>query len=416
MNERKAYELDEGITQELTADGHFAGVEAEQEGQEPQEPFDPEQISIDGKIVPMETLIRRLLQGSIRLAPSFQRKEVWDLQRKSRLIESMMLNIPLPMFYVAADEKGNWDVVDGLQRLTTIKEFTLGNVYIEKRDPQMRGKGLRLQHLEFWGEKYNSLTFSELPEPLRNRILETEFRFTIINPGTPEEVKRNIFKRINTGGMPLTQQEIRHALYQGKSTKLLEELVETQAFLKATSHSVDDSRMAAREIVLRFLAFSIQNHDLYPKTSDMDIFLSDTMRIINLMPELSKLQLKKIFKKSDIPVLNFTDIETLKNRFNIAMERSYLIFVGHAFRKSYANFRRSPINKTLFEVWSNLLSDLSSDEFKHLADNKSSFQQEYHNLLDDYYFVNIISRDSWKYSGVLERYKKLKGLLDKYIK
>ena len=197
----------------MAADGTEAGVEFEDEQIDSHEPFDPEKISIDGKGVPMETL---------------QRKEVWDIQRKSQLIESLMLAIPIPMFYVAADEKGNWDVVDGLQRLSTIREFVLGDDYLKTKDEMQKGNGFKLKGLEYWGEKYNGLKFKNLHEKLSNRILETEFRFTIINPGTPEEVTRNIFKRINTGGMPLTSQEIRHALYQGVSTELLEYLSKTK--------------------------------------------------------------------------------------------------------------------------------------------------------------------------------------------
>ncbi|MEN6349133.1 MAG: DUF262 domain-containing protein [Syntrophomonas sp.] len=402
------------IQEELSASGSFSGVEAESEGVDLQEPFDPKKISIDGKLVTMDALLRRIVQGTIRLAPAFQRKEVWDLERKSRLIESMMLNIPLPMFYVAADEKGNWDVVDGLQRLTTIKEFILGTEYIQTREAESKGKGFRLKNLEFWGEKYDGSIFNALPEEMINRILETEFRFTIINPGTPEEVKRNIFKRINTGGMPLTSQEIRHALYQGKSTILLEKLASEGYFLEATYHSVDDSRMAARELILRFLAFSIQDYVEYPRASDMDAFLSNNMRIINVMPELSNADLHKIFKKSDIPKIRYNDIEILKARFERAMTRSTVLFGVHAFRKSYGNYRRTPINKTLFEVWGNTLADLSIEEFQILKGNKEKFLADYSTMLNNEDFAAVISRDSWKYSGVQSRYKLIKELVDKF--
>lgn len=414
MNTEKAYSLDEKLKQELSADGHFAGVESDQEEMDPQEPFDPEQISIDPKVVAMDTLIRRLLQGSMRLAPPFQRKEIWDLERKSQLIESLMLKIPIPMFYVAADEKGNWDVVDGLQRLTTIRDFILGDEFITRQNKD-RGKGFALKHLEFWGDKYEGLIFKDLPELIRNRILETEFRFTVINPGTPEEVKRNIFKRINTGGMPLTSQEIRHALYQGTSTILLAELVEDVAFKQATDESVNDSRMAGRELVLRFLAFSIREYKDYPRTPDMDAFLSDTMRIINIMPELPNRELRRIFKNSDIPQLRFTDISELKQRFYKGMKRAYRLFGKHTFRKSYGSYRRSPINKTLFEVWGNLLADLDRDSVESLISNKKAFEKEYHNLLNDADFIDNISRNSWKYSGVNSRYKTLKSIIDEFI-
>lgn len=415
MNQKKNnFTSTENFKQDLAADGHPAGVEDSQEEKEPQDPFDPEKISIEPKVVAMDTLIRRLQQGSIRLAPAFQRKEIWDSERKSQLIESLMLKIPIPMFYVASDEEGHWDVVDGLQRLTTIKEFILGNDYMKTRDKERKGQGFKLKSLEFWGDKYDGYIFNELPDLLQNRILETEFRFTIINPRTPEEVKRNIFKRINTGGMPLTPQEIRHALYQGQSTELLSELVETDVFKKATAESVDDSRMVARDLILRFLAFSIRSYKNYPKNSDMDTFISDTMRLINIMPELPERELEKIFKNDSTPPLNCYDIKELKLRFTNAMKRAYCLFQDHSFRKSYGKNKRSPINKTLFEVWGNILADLDDDKFKCLMENKNNFSEEYQNLLREQNFVNSISRDSLKYPEVQSRYDKLTKIVNKY--
>lgn len=410
-NETTVKEVDE----DLTADGHLSGVELDSES-EPQDPFDPEQISIDTKVVPMDTLIRRILQGSIRLAPAFQRNVVWDLERKSRLIESMMLNIPLPMFYVAADEKGNWDVVDGLQRLTTIKNYILGEDFLKSREESQRGRGFRLASLEFWGSEFDNKTFKELDTDIVNRILETEFRFTIINPGTPEVVKRNIFKRINTGGMPLTLQEIRHALYQGQSTNILLELSHNQQFQFATGGSVDDSRMAARELVLRFLSFSLRSHKDYSKASEMDTFLSDTMRIMNVLPNPSQSDLLKIFKTKPYPTIRYNDIPSLKRRFITGMQRSFEIFSNHAFRRSAGGQRRSPINKTLFEVWGNLLSDLTSDQHALLKKNRVSFLNQYEStLLSDAGFIDIISRDSWKYTAVQNRYDKLGNFLSNYV-
>ncbi|QOW61697.1 DUF262 domain-containing protein [Treponema pedis] len=105
--------------------------------------------------------------GTIRLSPDFQRNEVWNITKKSQLIESLMLNIPIPMFYVAADENGNWDVVDGLQRFSTIRDFIVDN------------KPFALQNLEFWKE-YNDKKFEDLSPILYNRLLETQLLITII--------------------------------------------------------------------------------------------------------------------------------------------------------------------------------------------------------------------------------------------
>ncbi|WEH92677.1 DUF262 domain-containing protein [Acinetobacter soli] len=184
-----------GIQEELSELGEKIGIEVD-EDEDAIEPFNPEDISIQQKVVPMDVIIRRLKQKSIHLSPSFQRKDVWNATRKSRLIESIMLNIPLPMFYVAADENGTWEVVDGLQRLSAIRDFIIGD---------KNGSMLKLSNLEFLGEKFNGKTFVAIEndpkeQKLVNGIYEAEMRFTVINPGTPEAVKRNIFKRINTGG------------------------------------------------------------------------------------------------------------------------------------------------------------------------------------------------------------------------
>ncbi|MCW1289217.1 DUF262 domain-containing protein, partial [Acinetobacter baumannii] len=331
------------LKEELSESGEKIGIEAELE-EDTIQPFDPQEISIQQRNVAMDVIIRRLRQGSIQLAPSFQRKEVWNSTRKCRLIESLMLKIPLPMFYVAADEEGNWEVVDGLQRLSTIRDFIIGN-----KD----GVRLQLKNLEFLGSKYDGKTFAAIEndineQKLVNDIYETEMRFTVINPGTPEAVKRNIFKRINTGGMPLTSQEIRHALYEGKSSQLLQELTNSKEFLKTVGSKIDDSRMGASELILRLLSFMLIDRSFYK--SGMDNWLSDTMRIINLFPNPKDIQLIKIFQNTEMPILKLQTIDEIKSKFELAMLRSAIIFDGHAFRKSLpGDTRKSPINKSLFE-------------------------------------------------------------------
>jgi len=365
------------------------------------EPFNPELISIDTKKITMDTLIRRLNQGTIYLNPDFQRNYVWTIEKKCQLIESLMLKIPIPMFYVSADENGNYTVVDGLQRLSTIRDYIID-------------KKFRLQKLEFWGEQFDNVAFENLPTFIENRILETEFTFTVINSGTPEIVKRNIFKRVNRGGAPLTEQEIRNALYSGKSTILLKELASINEFLKVTNSSIKAIRMLDREFILRLLSFMLRDYSLYPKNGNMDGFLSDTLKIINSMPEMNSKDVKKI-SENLISEVKINDIEILKNKFTLAMKRSSNIFGEHAFRKSYYGKRKTPINKSLFEVWGVLLSEISEIKFENLKRNKEEFLNDYKaNFLKDYKFDEIISRNALKYNSVIERYTKMNNLLNKY--
>ena len=408
-------EIDEDEEKEFVP---FLDVEEEEEIYQP---YDTEKISIGTKIISMDSCLRRMEQGTIILTPDFQRKIVWNLEKKSKLIESLMLRIPIPMFYVSSDEKGIYSVVDGLQRLSTIRDFVLGEKYLDSQNIADKGNGFKLEKMEFWGDQYDGYIFNKLPTDIQNRILETEFTFTIINPGTPEEVKRNIFKRINTGGEHLTSQEIRNALYSGLSTSLLKKLAVKTEFLLATDYSVRTGRMMEQELILRSVAFWVRNQTSYPKNSDMDKFLSDTMRIINIMPNFQSKESNRLFKeesdkkesitKESILIQNIDELESL---FTKGMIRNKQLFGKHAFRKSYGKKRRTPINKALFEVWTVLLSHLNDNEYDMLLNNKKDFLSEYHRLLDDNSFNYIISRDSLKSNSVQERHKQLTSLLKKY--
>lgn len=378
--------------EERAADGSPAGIE--EEAITPF-PFDAEKISISNQVLSIEALIRRLNQGTV-YPPRIQRRgNLWDDGQQSRLVESMMLRIPLPLFYVAADDEDNWNVVDGLQRLTCIDRY-------------IRNQEFVLTDLEFMRE-YEGKKFKALPQKMQNRIFETQLSMAIINPSTPSEVQRNVFKRLNTGGLPLSAQEIRHALYYGFSATLLEELVESEGFKKATDHRVNDSRMSGREMILRFLAFFLRK-DQYPKNEDMDSFLSETMQLLNLMPEgLPEEKLQKVFgDKYEEKKLASQDIQEIKDYFYLAMQRAHSLFGRFAFRKSPPGMNyRTPINKSLFEAWSVVLARIPEDEFNQLLDKKEilsrHMRREMYELDSD--FENAISRNSHKMAGVVNRYK-----------
>ncbi|WP_186124266.1 DUF262 domain-containing protein [Burkholderia gladioli] len=391
MNQTKAAQ------EELADEGVTAGVEQEDsENFSTHEPFDPASISISSKVVALDTVLRRIRNSTIKLAPNFQRNYVWDAQRKSLLIESMMLRIPLPMFYVSEDKDGVWEVVDGLQRLTTIRDFILG--------PDNDGKGFALKGLEFWGELFDGRTFFDVEKKMNvaritNNIMEAELSFTIINPDTPEKVKRNIFKRINTGGMRLSAQEIRHALYQGEATNLLKDMVNSNVYKAVIGETVKDNRMAGRELAIRYLSFNIRGWRVFK--GDMDSFLSDTMRWIN--GDIS-LEAVKPYDRSRI-----------LSTFEMALARNKVIFGDHAFRRSRDAQRRTPVNKSLFELWMFCFSRISGNYFQAISSRKKEFLIKYYELLEyDDDFADSIGRHGGDLIGVKNRYAKIIELLNEF--
>ena len=430
------FSLDENIKQQIDIleerliRSKLSGVEVEQEDPD-LDPFDPNQIAINTKIVNVTDLMRRLEQQTIKLDPDFQRREVWDMERKCQLIESLLLKIPIPLFYVAADSSERWTVVDGLQRISAIRDHTLGKDYLDyklkkgeqsesKKIPQ-KGAGFPLKGLSFCADELEGKRMIDLEHDEKlikyyNRIVETNFTFVIIDPSTPEEVKFNVFKRINTGGMQLTSQEIRNALYGGPATRLLNELSATKEFKTATTCSVKDNRMEDKELILRFLAFHLRDPFKYGKTYNIDNWLSEAMIIINALPNLDNRDFKKLIAKGKVNKddILITSTDKLKKDFILAMCRGYNLFGEHAFRKSCPGQRRTPINKSLFETWGVLLSQLNETEYNNLVKSKNDLMKEYESILRDDRFIIDISRDSMKKTSVENRYTKIRNLINNY--
>lgn len=266
------------IAVELDSTGHSIGVEREMEDEEgPSEPFDPEKIDVTTRTPTVDLLLSRIRRNVLDLQPDFQRfAGIWTQQAQSRLIESMLLRIPLPTFYAAETDDERWVMIDGVQRLTTIARFV---------DPDSIGMPpLTLKKLEYLGKDYEEKRFSDLPGRLQTRLLETEVVVHLIRQGTPESVMFNIFARINTGGRPLSRQELRHALIPGRVRGLLRELTESEAYQKATLGSVRPERMDDREMVLRFIAFRLTGPEHYLR-QDFDDFLRDAMHKVNGLGE-----------------------------------------------------------------------------------------------------------------------------------
>lgn len=197
-------------------------------------PFDPSKIDIDMKTMELSSIIERLEYNEINMNTDFQRKSgLWTDVQKSQLIESLLLRIPIPAFYFDGGIKDNWLIIDGLQRITALKKFVIDG-------------DLRLSGLEFFHD-LEGMKYTELPRTFIRRIKETNIVAYIVKGGTPANVKYNIFKRINTGGLELKPQEIRHALYQGPATDLCKKFAKFSEFQMATTYSIKDDRMMVQK-------------------------------------------------------------------------------------------------------------------------------------------------------------------------
>ena len=317
-------------------------------------PFDPSKIDIESKALTIDSILKKIKYDELELDSSFQRKAgLWTVKQKSQLIESLLLKIPLPTFYFDASNDEKWQIIDGLQRISTLKEFAVDQT-------------LTLTGMEFLKD-LNGSKYDKLPRSLQRRLEETNVNTYIVKPTTPKNVKFNIFKRINTGGLVLEPQEIRNALYQGQASEFLLRLSKNENFLKATGNSIKPTRMLDREFCLRYVAFTELSLDSY--TGNLDDFLNSGMDYLGKVDD----------DKLDI-------IET---GFSRNMNSAYELFGQYAFRK-VINGRRGPVNKSFFEMWSYTLNNLSDTEIDCLLSKKSLVQDSFFNLFDDYRFMNNI--------------------------
>ena len=364
---------------EEEGDDDADGTDEEDKSGEIITPFEPTQIRIETRTMTVDLLIRRIRANEIDLMPAFQRMAgLWKPGAQSRLIESLLTRIPVPAFYMDATDDDRWLVVDGLQRLTVLRRFVVAEEFA-------------LTELEFLTD-FNGKRFSALPRAMQRRIEETQVTVNLIQPGTPPDVKFNIFKRINTGGLPLSPQEIRHALNQGPAALMLHDLVELPEFVQVAGKSMKDRRMTDRECVLRFLAFVMTPYPAY-NSPDLDGFLNDQMKRLNGMTEEER--------------------QHLLVRFSRAMSAAGNIFGEHAFRKRYnLADHRKPINKALFECWSVALNGLSDDELALLAQRRDKLDAAFVDLMNVRDFDSAISQGT----GDVRKVKLRFGAVERIIR
>lgn len=210
-------------------------------------------VDVDQSDVSTRELIRMVLDEELVISPEYQRKFRWSLDARSRLVESILLGLPIPNLFVATNPDGTWETVDGLQRVSTLLHFAgeSSKAYevVGEQSP------LRLQGLESLSE-LNGAAFSDLPHPLQLAFYKRALRVVAISDKSDMTVRFDMFERLNTGGVALTAQEIRACIYRGPFNELLRELAEDHGFLKLvklqSSHKDDGTK---EELVLKFFAY-----------------------------------------------------------------------------------------------------------------------------------------------------------------
>lgn len=307
-------------------------------------PYNPDEIKVHSKQFNVRLISDMIDNGDIDLTPDFQRNLVWDSHQKSRLIESILLRIPLPMFYFSEDDEGRITIVDGLQRLTTIKEFM---------DNKFALKGL-----QYLGDSCNGRYFSNKNKDGSSNGKKTidvkyfrwfnmtQFSVNVIDPSSPPKVKYDIFRRINTGGKPLNNQEIRNCLAGKGLREALREMSDLTEFKAATDSSIKPTRMDDQEVALRFILF----HRFIEKDGTIDEYngYMDSS-LDNLTEEFVRIKKEELEKYVQL--------------FSNAMKNAeYLFGRKYAFRKITPKdigplTYKQLINKALFVTWAVLLAN-----------------------------------------------------------
>lgn len=352
-------------------------IEAEDKGLGMKKPFNPNNIKIRLQPTTVALMMERITHNEVKLNTEFQRKEgLWKDDQQSKLIESILIRIPLPVFYFDGSNSDEWLVIDGLQRLTSLKRFILT-------------KDLKLKGLEFLKD-FEGKGWDDLDRPLQRQINETSLQCYVVEEGEPD-VKFNIFKRINTGGLNLSDQEIRHAMHQDVA-QYLKKLSESKEFIEATRGKVSPERMLDRDFINRFLAFYLFNYENdYNYDEDLDSFMN---RALDLLATLSETQ------KEDIEI-----------RFKKAMVLSIEIFGEFAFAKT-KEYKR--INKALFEVISVNFAKLTDNEMLKLKKGRTNFKALFYDIVKTTIADSLSSNTGGK-SNVSLRHREFNKIINQIL-
>ena len=260
-----------------------------------------ELVKVTKKDFSIYELFRKYQKGQLTLEVDFQRKSVWDNKQKCELIESILMGLPLPIFYLKQQNNSTYVVVDGKQRLSTLFDFLQNKFQLKLLKILTFLNGKKFMNLE---EEYGIY---------QAQLEDYQVYSHVILPPTPDKVLFDIFERVNRGGTKLNKQEIRNALYHGKGLNMIAEISKTKIFEEATGiENRKDSRMKGSYLLTRFLAFYLlfngmlfKNNKTYEYTSDLDDLIELTLTQLNIessekLSELKQITLRCLEMSKDI--------------------------------------------------------------------------------------------------------------------
>jgi len=326
--------------------------------------IDITKINIIQGLMTLDKILKRIKYDEIDLNVEnyFQRKsDLWTNNLKSRFIEALIVKQPVPAFYFDITDDNKWLIVDGLQRLTAVKQYVIDQSF-------------NLSGLYYLSNEFEDKSFDNLPRPAQRSIEEYEvIAYRIANP-TPKEVKLKIYRSINTSALTLTKQEIRHALNQGNASKWVAELAKMPIFRKVIPLSEKQiERMEDRELALRYLAFRITPYQDFQYS--IHDFLDESM---------TKLLLK----------VDEEDFKEYETQLGEALFSINVIFESSAFKKMMFGIDNEYFINHIFETLTYVFSLLGDKQRNKLIENKEKVRAKAKKLKGNTEFVKSIESNS----------------------
>lgn len=324
---------------------------------------------------PVRTLINEIQDKTLVVNPTFQRNSVWDVKKQSKLIESLLLNIPIPVLYFAEDDDGTRVVVDGQQRLRAIEEFYTGTY--------------RLRNLEVLAP-LNRCRWADLSKKHANVILRRTLRCVVISASSPPTLRFEMFERLNTGGVPLNDQELRNSVYHGSLNDLLKAITLARGWQAVLHLSRPDQRMADMELALRFFTLRDTLGTYRPPLKQR---LNDFMKANRNIDEAA--------------------LTVLQNTLMTTVTKVQSVFGDRAFRRvrhtgDAATWDKN-INRAVFDVQMISFESLHPERLQNAA---VAIRKAFEALCDDRRFWESVSLATANRSAVLNRLRMWGQALD----